>query len=110
MRQIPPINRHFTEVPKPFVVFMAGNNLDSSYSFPYRFLCTLLQKIMRTRNKYDVIMPRLVQALRDCSSAFRSVDPYPGALSGALDLSSPARICKGVALRLKFISSPIQMR
>ena len=108
MRQIPPINRHFTQSPKPFFVFMAGNNHDPSTSFPYRFLCNLLQKFMRAHNKYGVIMPRLVQTLRDCSSTFRSVDPYPGALSGALDLSSRARICKWVALGLKFISSPIQ--
>ena len=78
MRQIPPINRHFTESPKPFFVFMAGNNPDSSTSFTYRFLCNLLQKFMRAHNKYGVIMPRLVQTLRDCSSTFRSVDPYPG--------------------------------
>ena len=108
MRQSPPINRHFTESPKPFFVFMAGNNHDPSTSFPYRFLCNLLQKFMRAHNKYGVIMPRLVQTLRDCSSTFRSVDPYPGALSGALDLSSRVRIWKWVALGLKFISSPIQ--
>ena len=108
MRQIPPIDPHFTESPKPFFVFMAGNNHDPSTSFPYRFLCNLLQKFMQAHNKYGVIMPRLVQTLRDCSSTFRSVDPYPGALSGGLDLGSRARICKWVALGLKLISSLIQ--
>ena len=107
MRRIPPINRHFTETPKPFF-FMAGNNHDPSTSFPYRFLCNLLQKFMQAHNKYGVIMPRLVQTLRDCSSTFRSVDPYPGALSGALDFGSRARICKWLALGLKFISTQIQ--
>ena len=108
MRQIPRINRHFTESPKPFFVFMAGNNHDPSTSFPYCFLCSLLQKFMRADNKCGVIMPRLVQTLRDCSSTFRSVDPYPGALSGRLDFGSRAQICKWVALGLKSISSPIQ--
>ena len=108
MRQIPPINRHVTESPKSFFFFYGGKNHDPSTSFPYGFLCNLLQKFMRTHNKYGVIMPRLVQTLRDCSSTFRSVDPYPGALSGALDFGSLARICKWVALGLKFISSPIQ--
>ena len=88
MRQIPPINRHFAESPKPFFVFMAGNNHDPSSSFPYRFLCNVLQKFLRAHNKYDVIMSKLVQTLRDCSSAFGGVDPYPGALSGAVDLGS----------------------
>ena len=108
MQQIPPINHHFTESPKPFFVFMAGNNHNPSTSFPYRFLCNLLQKFMRTDNKYGVIMPRLVQNLPDCSSTFSSVDPYPGALFEALDLGSRARICERVALGLKLISSPIQ--
>ena len=108
MRQIPPINRHFTETPKPLFFFMAGNNHDPSTSFPYRFLCNLLQKFMRAHNKYGVIMPRLVQTLRDRSTTFRSVDPYPGVLFRALDLFSRARICKWVALGLKFISSLIQ--
>ena len=106
MRQIQPINRHFTEIPKQFFVFMAGNNHDPWTSFPYRFLCNLLQKFMRAHNKYGVIMPRLVQTLRDCSSTLRIVDPYPGVLSGVLDFGSRAR--KWVALGLKFISSPIQ--
>ena len=108
MWQIPPINRHFTESPKPFFVFMAGNNHDPSTSFPYRFLCNLLQKFMRGHDKHGVIMRRLVHTLRDCSSTFRSVDPYPGAPSGVLDFGSRARICKWVALGLKFISSTIQ--
>ena len=108
MRQIPPINHQFTEPPKPFFVFLAGNNHDPSTSFPSRLLCNLLQNFTQASNKYGVIMPRLVQTLRDCSSTFRSVDPYPVALSGALDLGNRARICKWVALRLKFISSPIQ--
>ena len=93
--------------PKTIFVFMARNNHDPSTSFPYRFLCNLLQKFMRAHNKYGVIMPRLVQTLRDCSPTVRSVDPYPGALSGALDIGSRARICKWVALGLKFMSSPI---
>ena len=108
MRQIPPINRHFTETPYTFFVFMAGNNHDPSTSFPYCFFCNLLQKLMRAHNKYGVIMPRLVQTLRDCSCTFTSTDLYPGAPSGALDLSNRARICKWVALGLKFHSSPIQ--
>ena len=108
MRQISPINSHFTEPPKPFFVFMVGNNHDPSTSFPYRYLCNLLQKFMRAHNKYGVVMPRVVQTSRDCSFTFRSVDPYPGALFGALALGSRARICKSVALGLKFISSPIQ--
>ena len=108
MRQIPPINRHFTESPKPLFVFMAPNNHDPSTSFPYCFLGNLLQKFLRAHNKYGVIMPRLVQTLRDCSSTLRSVDPYPGALSGPLDFGSRARICNWGALGLKFISSPIQ--
>ena len=108
MRQIPPINRHFTESPKPFFVFMAGNNHHPSTSFPYRFLYDLLQKFVPAHNKYGVIMPRLVQTLRDCRSTFKSVDPNPGVLSGALDFGRRARICKWVALGLKFISSPIK--
>ena len=80
------MNRHSTEPLKPFFVLMAGNNHTPSNSFPNRFLCNLLQKCIRAHNKYGVIMPRLVQTLRDCSSTFRSVDPYFGALSGALDL------------------------
>ena len=105
MRQIPPINRHFTESPKPLFAFMAGSSHDPSTSFPYRFLCSFLQKFNRGYNKYGVLMPRLVQTLRDRSSTFRSVDPYPGTLSGALDFGSRARIYKWVALGLKFISS-----
>ena len=62
----------------------------------------------RAHNKYGGIMPMLVRTLPDCSSIFRSIDQYPGALPGALDLGSGARICKWVALGLKFISSPIQ--
>ena len=103
MRQIPPINRHFTESPRLFFVFMARNIHDPSTSFPDSFLCNLLQKVMRAHDKYGVIMPRLVQTLRDCSPTFRS-----GALSGVLDFGSRALICKWVALGLKFISSPIQ--
>ena len=75
MQQIPPINCHFTEPRKPFFAIVTGNNHDPLTSFPYRFLCNLLQKVMRAHNKYAVIMPRLVQKLRDCSSTFRSVDP-----------------------------------
>ena len=108
MRQIPPINRHTTELPKPFFVFVAGNNHTPLNSFPYRFLCNLLQKCMRAHDKYGIIMPKLVQTLRDCSSKFTSVDPYSGALSGAPDLGRRARICKWVALVSKFIFSPIQ--
>ena len=108
MRQIPPLNRHFTEFPKPFFVFMAGNNHDPTTSFPYRFLCNLLQTFMRAHDKYAVIMPRRVQPLGDYSSTFRNVHPYHGALSAALHFGSRARICKWVALGLKFISSPIQ--
>ena len=108
MRQIPPINCHFTEPPKPFFVYMAGSDHDPSTSFQYCFLCNLLQKFMRAHNKYGVIMPRLVQTLRDCSSTFKSVYQYPGALSGALDLGSRPQICKWVALGLKFISRWIQ--
>ena len=63
---------------------------------------------MQAHIKYGVIMPRLVQTLRDCIYTFRSVDPYPGALSGAHDFGSRARIYKSVALGLKFISSLIQ--
>ena len=87
---------------------MVGNNHDPSTSFPYHFFCNLLQKLRRAHNKYGAIMPRLVTTLRDCSPTFRSVDPFPGALSGALDFGSGARICKWVALGLKFITSPIQ--
>ena len=108
MQKIPPINHHFTNSPKTLFVFMAGNNRDPTTFFSYRFLCTLLQKFMRAHNINGVIMPRLVQILRDWSSTFRRVDPYPGALYGALDLGSRARICKWVALGLKFSSSPIQ--
>ena len=77
MPQIPPINRHFTKTPKPFFVFNAGNNHDPSTSFPYRFLCKLLQKFMQGHNKLGVIMPTLPQTLRDSRSTFRSVDPIP---------------------------------
>ena len=108
MRQIPAINRHFTEPPKPFFVLMAHKDHAPSTSFPYRFPCNLLQTFMGAHNKYDVIMPRLLQTLRDCRSTFRSVDLYPGRLSGAHYFGSRARICKWVALGLKFISSSIK--
>ena len=108
MRQIPPIIRHFTKVLEPFFVFMAGNNHGPSTSFPYRLLCNWLQNFMRAHDKYGGIIPRLVQTLRDCSSTLKSGDPYPGALFGAPDLGSRARVCKWVALGFKFISSPIK--
>ena len=77
------------EAPKTIVyIYSAEQHCDPSTSFPYCFLRNLLQKFLRAHNKYYVMMPRRVQTLRDCSSTFRGFDPYPGALSGALDPSS----------------------
>ena len=108
MRQIPQINYHFTEPPKRFFVFMAWNNNDPWTSFQYPLFCNLLQKVMQAHNKYGVIMTWLVKTFCDCSSTFRSGNPYLGTLSGALDLGSRACICKWVALG--FNSGKIEIR
>ena len=49
MWQIQPINSPFTEPPKPFLVFIAGNSHDPSGSFPYHSFRNMLKKYMRAQ-------------------------------------------------------------